>query len=61
MTSVSCIQVVHNTFELKQPFLIEQILKLVEVNGEFNERISPAIKPQLHKDESGAEGKCKWN
>ena len=51
----------NGSFELKQTFLIEQILKLIEVSGEFNNQMSPAIKPQLHKDETGLEWKCKWN
>ena len=58
------VQVISNndgTFELKQPFLIDRILKLVEVTGDFNERISPAIKPQLHKDQDGPKRKCSWN
>ena len=43
------------TMELKQPFLIEMILKLVCSEGEqydskLNSRKTPATKPLLHRD-----------
>ena len=43
------------TMELKQPFLIERILKLICSEGEnfeskTNIRPIPAVKPLLHKD-----------
>jgi hypothetical protein len=54
------------TMELKQPFLIERILKLICSEGEnfeskTNIRPTPAVKPLLHKDADGPERKCKWN
>ena len=48
-------------FELKQPFLIDRILKTMDITGDFNDRMSPTIKPQLHKDDNGSERKCQWN
>ena len=49
------------TFELTQPFLIDRILKLIDVDENYNVRDTPAIKPLLHKDETGSDRKCSWN
>ena len=52
--------------ELKQPFLIERILKLICLEGEKfgskpNSRKTPATKPLLHKDLDGPKRKYSWN
>ena len=52
--------------ELRQPFLIERILKLLNSEGEKfdskqNSRPTPAVKPLLFKDTDGPERKCSWN
>ena len=54
------------TMELKQPFLIERILKLICSEGKnfeskTNVRPTPAAKPLLHKDLDGPERKYTWN
>ena len=56
----------NGTMELKQPFLIERILKLICSEGEnfeskTNIRPTPAVKPLLHKDLDGPDRKCDWN
>jgi len=54
------------TLVLRQPFLIERILKLLNSEGEKydskqNSRPTPAVKPLLHKDLDGPSRKCNWN
>ena len=54
------------TMELRQPFLIERIIKLLNSEGEEfdskpNPRPTPAIKPLLHKDLEGPPRKSSWN
>ena len=51
----------NSSFELKQPYLIDHILKLLEINDDFNDQTTPATKPLLHKDENSNPRKCKWN
>ena len=49
------------TYELKQPFLIERILKTIDMDSKHNERDTPAQKPLLHKDSDGALRKRDWH
>jgi hypothetical protein len=49
-------------FEIKQPHLIERILKAVGINpADTNSRDTPATLPLLHKDLEGIERKLQWN
>ena len=43
------------SFELRQPFLIDRILKLLEIDEKVNPRKTPVSKPLLHKDKKAAE------
>jgi hypothetical protein len=49
-----------NSFEMRQPFLIEKILNVFE-NDDSNPRKVPALKDPLHKDEEGPPRKYSWN
>ena len=48
------------SFELNQPFLIDQILDLIGVDENHNTCDTPAVKPLLHKDENGFDRKYSW-
>ena len=37
------------SFEIKQPFLIDRILNLLEIDDNFNPKQTPVAKPLLHK------------
>ena len=57
---------IDGTMDLKQPLLIERILKSICSEGENYEsktyiRPTPAVKPLLHKDLDGPNRKCSWN
>ncbi len=48
-------------FELTQPFLIERVTKLLEIdNGKTNEKLTPASKSLLNKDLDGVPRKYDW-
>ena len=49
-----------NSFELRQPFLIEKILNVFD-NDTSNPRKIPAMKEPLFKDEDGLPRKYSWN
>ena len=36
--------------EIKQPFLIERILNLLEIDDKVNSKSTPVVKPLLYKD-----------
>ena len=38
------------SFEIKQPFLIERIPKLLEIDDKVNSKTTPVTKPLLHND-----------
>ena len=49
------------SFEIKQPYLIERILKLLEIDDKVNPKPTPATKPLLHKDKEAEPRVRKWN
>ena len=49
------------TFELRQPFLIERILTLLGIDDKVNPRKTPVSKPLLHKDKDAPDRVRKWN
>ena len=51
------------SFELKQPFLIQRIIDLLGLEGDYqhNTKPTPATKPLLNKDENGDERKNVWS
>jgi hypothetical protein len=50
-----------SSFELTQPFLIEQITKFLGLkNGKTNEKLTPIGKPLLNKDLDGVPQKYDW-
>ena len=49
------------SFEIKQPFLIERILKLLEVDDNVHSKTTPVTKPLLHKDKDADPRVRKWN
>ena len=51
----------NNSFELRQPFLIDRILELLEIDQKVNHRNTPASKPLLHKDKDAANRVRNWN
>ncbi len=54
-------QIDANTFELAQPFLIEQITTfLVIADGKTNKKLTPVGKPLLNKDLQGVPRKYDW-
>ena len=51
-----------NEFILRQPFLIQRILKALNVDeGNYNKRDVPVIGPLLSRDEKGAKRKHDWS
>ncbi len=49
------------SFELTQPFLIEQVTMFFGIdNGRTNEKLAPAGKPLLNKDLNGVPHKYDW-
>ena len=51
-----------NEFILRQPFLIQRILKALNVDeGSYNKRDVPVIGPLLSRDEKGAQRKHDWS
>ena len=50
-----------NTFELRQPFLIDRCLKSMQLKLESNPKKTPVTKPLLHKDINGDSRKFDWN
>jgi hypothetical protein len=54
-------QVDSSSFQLTQPFLIEQIMQLLGFNnGKTNEKLTPVGKPLLNKDLNGIPTKYDW-
>ena len=49
-----------STIELRQPYLIQRILEQLKIT-DVNHKITPSVKPLLHKDVDGSERKDKWN
>ena len=49
------------SFELRQPYLIDRILKLLEIDDKVNPRNTPVTKPLLHKDKDAANRVRPWN
>jgi hypothetical protein len=50
-----------SSFELIQPFLIEQVTKFLGIdNRRINEKVTPAGKPLLNKDLNGVPQKYEW-
>ena len=50
-----------NSFEIRQPFLIDRILKLLEIDDKVNSKSTPVSKPLLHKDKEAPPRVRKWN
>ena len=48
------------SFEIKQPFLIERILNLLELDDKVNSKSTPVVKPLLHKDKDADPRVRKW-
>ena len=49
------------SFELRQPFLIERIIKALNFNAEMKSTKNPTVKPPLHKDANGPKRKHNWH
>ena len=49
------------SFEIKQPFLIERIFSLLEIDDKVKSKETPVFKPLLHKDKEAAPRVRKWN
>lgn len=49
------------SFEIKQPFLIDRILSLLEIDDKVNPKNTPVSKPLLHKDKEAAPRARSWN
>ena len=49
------------SFELRQPYLIDRIMKALGFDDEMNSTRNPVVKPPLHKDENDAERKHSWH
>ena len=49
------------SFEIRQPYLIERILNLLEIDSKVNSKPTPVSKPLLHKDKDAAPRARKWN
>ena len=49
------------SYELRQPFLINRILKLLELDDKVNSKSTPVSKPLLHKDKEGAPRVMSWS
>ena len=47
----------NSSFELKQPYLINWIIKALGFDKEMNSSRNPVVKPPLYKDENGSERK----
>ena len=54
-------QNVDKSFEIKQPFLIDRILSLLEIDDQVNSKKTPVSKPLLHKDKEAAPRARSWN
>ena len=50
-----------NSFEIKQPYLIERILSLLEIDDKVNQKTTPVTKHLLHKDKKAGPRVRKWN
>ena len=51
----------NGSFEFKQPYLIDRIIKALGFDEEMNSARNPVVKPPLHKDEDGSERKHSWH
>ena len=49
------------SFEIKQPYLIGRIVKLLEIDDKVHPKSTPVTKPLLHKDQDAAPRVRKWN
>ena len=49
------------SFEIKQPYLVERILKLLEIDDKVNAKPTPVSKPLLHKDIDADSRVRSWN
>ena len=50
-----------DSFEIKQPYLIDRILKLLELDDKVQPKPTPVSKPLLHKDKDADPRVRKWN
>ena len=48
-------------YEIKQPFLIDGILTLLEIYDKVNPKSTPVTKPLLHKDKEAGPRARSWN
>jgi hypothetical protein len=54
-------QIVANTLELAQPYLIERVTSILGIeSGKINEKLTPVGKPLLNKDLQGVPRKYDW-
>ena len=49
------------SFEMKQPFLIDRILALLEIDDKVHPKSTPVVKPLLHKDKEADPRVRTWN
>ena len=49
------------SFEMKQPFLIDRILALLEIDDKVHSKSTPVVKPLLHKDKEADPRVRTWN
>ena len=51
----------NKSFEIKQPFLIDRILALLDLDDKVNHKSTPITKPLIHKDKEADSRVRYWN